>query len=149
MRAHGSGSPAPATGTTNLTDAHGRAVTVERTAGGVSVTLDGENVGLALPAGVSDAHVLRAVEGMLTGAVAQPVPDAVPAWKGKIALSRAGLLASAEAAAQAAGTEAALAFEHADTWHRHAGLLSNLGTALGLTSEQIDDLFRQAEQVQV
>lgn len=68
-----------------------------------------------------------------------------------LALSRAGLLANADAAIAgmtgAAGDEARIEWEYATEIRRDHPMIAALGQALGLDDDAIDDLFRQAAQI--
>lgn len=78
-----------------------------------------------------------------------PVPIEVTQAQAKIALERAGLYATAEAAINAAGTEAQIWWNCALTFRRDHPLIAAMAApeVLDLTSEQIDDLFRVAETI--
>jgi hypothetical protein len=65
----------------------------------------------------------------------------------KIALIRAGLMTGAEAAIAEAGPEAAIWWAEAPVFERGHPLINSIGTALGLTETQIDDLFMAAAAV--
>ena len=65
----------------------------------------------------------------------------------KIALHRAGLLETAEAMVAASGVEAQLAWTSATAFERDSALLNGMATAMGLTSQQLDDLFTTASQI--
>ncbi len=73
-----------------------------------------------------------------------PVPPVIPAWKGKAALREAGLLAAVEAAVAAAEGRVQDAWVGASEWSRDSEFLSDLGATLGLSAEQIDQMFREA-----
>lgn len=78
-----------------------------------------------------------------------PVPDAVSAFQARSALRRAGLLGQVEAAIEAStDPDAKLAWEYATQFVRNGGLINSIGTGLGLTDAQIDDLFRLAEGIE-
>jgi hypothetical protein len=61
----------------------------------------------------------------------------------RLALHRAGLLAQVDAAI-ASDVEAQIEWEYAQTVERHSPLVQNLAAGLGLTEQQLDDLFAQA-----
>jgi len=69
----------------------------------------------------------------------------------KLALDAAGLLATVEAfiADPATPTVAKLAWTEAYRYSRKSPLFDVLGPELGMTPEQIDDLFRAAQQIEV
>jgi len=73
------------------------------------------------------------------------VPPAVTMRQARRALLAAGLLDDVTAAIEALSSptkEAAqIDWEYGNTVERHNGLVASLGPALGLTEEQIDDLF--------
>lgn len=77
-----------------------------------------------------------------------PVPPVVSRAQGRIALHRAGLLDTVESTVYAPGAdpELRIAYE-AGEWHRYSQMLLALATGLGLTEEQVDDLFRTAAEV--
>lgn len=77
-----------------------------------------------------------------------PVPMAIPAWKGKAALREAGLSTAVEVAVAAAGGRVQDAWAGASEWSRDSDFLLSLATGLGLTTEQIDGLFRAADAIQ-
>jgi hypothetical protein len=68
-------------------------------------------------------------------------------FQGRIALSDANLLANAEAAVNAADEKTKTAWEYALVWQRSSPMIAALGSALGMTDEQIDDLFKAAQQI--
>lgn len=79
------------------------------------------------------------------------VPDVVTMRQAKITLSRAGVLAGANAAIAAMtgqpGEEARIEWEYATSLRRDHSLVKGIGVSLGLTEPEIDDLFVQAAQV--
>lgn len=77
-----------------------------------------------------------------------PVPTSIPAWKGKAALREAGLLDAAEVAVASAGGRVQDAWAGAAEWSRNSDFLLSLATGLGLTEQQIDDMFRSADAIQ-
>ncbi len=78
-----------------------------------------------------------------------PVPEAVTARQARLALLGAGKLAMVEGAlAQIPGVQgeaARIEWEYATDIRRDSPLIGALAPMLGLTSEQVDDLFRAAE----
>lgn len=76
----------------------------------------------------------------------RPVTSVTPV-QGRIALLNAGLLDAATAAVEAAGGATAIWWEYATEWERNNSLLIAMGTSLGLTLEQIDQLFEAAAQI--
>jgi hypothetical protein len=77
-----------------------------------------------------------------------PVPPVIPAWKGKAALREAGLLDAVEAAIAAAGGRVQDAWAGASEWSRDSEFLLSLAATLGLTVEQIDQIFGKADIIQ-
>ena len=77
-----------------------------------------------------------------------PVPPVIPAWKGKAALREAGLLDAVEAAVAAAGGRVRDAWAGASEWSRDSDFLRSLAFGLGLTEQQVDDMFRSAHDIQ-
>lgn len=80
-------------------------------------------------------------------AVASPVPATIPAWKGKAALREAGLLNAVEAAVAEAGGRVQDAWVGAPAWDRGSEFLSDLAVVLGLSADQIDQMFREADAI--
>lgn len=76
-----------------------------------------------------------------------PVPQKVPGWKGRIILDEAGLLATAKTRATGAGSRVARALNEADTWTRDSVFVNQMATALGLSKEQVDQMFRDADAI--
>lgn len=80
--------------------------------------------------------------------VAEPVPEIVSPRQARLALYGAGLLAGAEAALDALAepqrSAALIEWEYTPNFRRDHALIVAIGAALGLTEEQIDDLFRAA-----
>lgn len=81
--------------------------------------------------------------------VRSPVPSSVSARQARLALLGAGLLANAEQALAAMegvqGEAARIEWEYASAIERDSPLVLALSQVLGLTGEQVDDLFRAAE----
>lgn len=101
----------------------------------------------------SQVETLAAEKATLTARVAEleaelssgvdenGVPTAITPLQGRIALKRANLLETVEAAIIAANGETQIWWEYATLWHRAHPVLNALGASLGLSSEQIDALF--------
>ncbi len=83
------------------------------------------------------------------GPPASPVPEAVTARQARLALLGAGLDDAVDQALAALpgaeGKAARIEWEYALEIRRDSPLIAALAPALGLTSEQVDDLFRAAE----
>lgn len=65
--------------------------------------------------------------------------------EGRLALHRAGLLAQIEAVISQADAETRIWYEDAQVWERDHPVVISIGAALGLTPEQIDNLFISAQ----
>lgn len=80
-----------------------------------------------------------------------PVPSEVTMRQARLALLGAGLLPSVTAAIDALSeptrTAARIEWEYSTTVQRHRGLVQQLGTALGMTNEQLDALFIAAAAI--
>lgn len=81
----------------------------------------------------------------LASPTAPPVPASILAWKGKAALREAGLLDAVETAVAAAGGRVLDAWTGASEWSRNSDFLLSLAKVVGLTTHQIDDLFRATD----
>jgi hypothetical protein len=73
-----------------------------------------------------------------------PVPQSVTPRQARLALLGAGLLDAVEAAIAQGPRADQITWEFAVDVRRDYALIENLGTALGLTSAEIDNLFRTA-----
>jgi hypothetical protein len=73
-----------------------------------------------------------------------PIPTSVTARQARLALFAAGLLATVEAAIAAEGGSTAIEWEYASTIERASPLVTEIASSLGLTEEQLDELFAQA-----
>lgn len=62
----------------------------------------------------------------------------------RLALSRQGLLGQVQAGIDALSEESQIEWEYAGSVERNSPLVQSLGAALGLTDEQLDDLFKLA-----
>lgn len=79
-------------------------------------------------------------------AKANVVPQVVSPYQARVALKRAGLLGQVKQLMVDPSTdeEAQIAWEYATEIRRDSEFIASLAPALGLTSQQIDDLFRVA-----
>lgn len=79
---------------------------------------------------------------------AAPIPSVVDMAQARLALLQSGLYSTVQAAIAAmpgaAGDAARIEWEFRTTVRRDSPLVASLSTALGLTSEQLDDLFTLA-----
>lgn len=73
-----------------------------------------------------------------------PVPDSVTPRQARLALLAAGWLQMVETAVASGSPEHKITWEYATEILRSDPLISFFGDTLGLSSEQIDDLFRAA-----
>jgi hypothetical protein len=81
-------------------------------------------------------------------ALAAPaVPAIISAMQAKVALSRAGLLASVAAWVSSQAAETQLIWSTAPAFSRGSNLLNAAAAALGLTSAQVDGLFITAAAI--
>lgn len=90
--------------------------------------------------------------GVFTRSTARSVPREVTMRQAREALIDAGLIDAVEAAINAlpdgaAKAKARNAWEKSQTVQRHFGLVAQLAPVLGLTSQQLDDLFIQASHL--
>lgn len=76
-----------------------------------------------------------------------PVPKSVRNSRLRQALVAAGLYEQVQAAVAAAGDVPAIRWDYEDAALRADPLLNALATQLGLTSAQVDDIFRAAAQI--
>lgn len=104
--------------------------------------LDGQAAGRMIAAGPDGLPML-----VDPPAVGQPVPEVVSRFQARAALHHAGLLPQAEAAVADADPITRIAWQDAQEWRRDSPTIASIAAALGLTSEQVDDLFRAAAQI--
>lgn len=79
--------------------------------------------------------------------VTVPVPEVITRYQAREALRRQSLLSTVTALVGGSSEEIQLKWSETTEWRRDNATLITLATALGLTSEQIDDLFRAAAQI--
>ena len=77
----------------------------------------------------------------------EPVPSAVSMFQARAALLAAGLYEAVDAAIQQAGGVNLVAWEYATEVRRDSPMVQAMAQQLGLTDEQVDDLFRQAAAI--
>jgi len=80
--------------------------------------------------------------------LAEPVPKSISHTQGEIILHRMGLLDTVEQMVAVADKETQIAYR-ANIWNRTSPTLNALAAALGLSSDQLDDLFRQAAAIEI
>jgi len=102
-----------------------------------------------VPTPPADARQLW--DGSLWMEIPASIPPVVTMRQARIALSRAGLIAQVEQALAAmegqAGEEARIEWDYSSEVHRSKPFVVGLGAAIGLTDEQIDELFITAEGI--
>jgi hypothetical protein len=76
-----------------------------------------------------------------------PVPPVILSWKRKAVLREAGLLETVETAVKAADGRVRDAWQGAAEWQRDSEFLTNVADALGLSTEQVDQMFREADSM--
>lgn len=84
---------------------------------------------------------------MLEDAPPPSVPDSVSPSQARLALLAAGKLAAVKTAVASADDATQIWFEYATVWERNNPILMSLGSALGLSSDDIDNLFKQASAI--
>lgn len=92
-------------------------------------------------------RVMTAGEIAARPVAAIPVPQVVSMAKALIVLRRANLLTTVEAAVTQAGGETLIAWNRAYELERNSTLVVSMAASLGLTSQQMDDLFTAAAAV--
>lgn len=131
-----------------MIDKYGREVSVNINAAGDEYTVDG--VSFTFPHGTIEAKVLLAIDAMApTGWVEPPVvPVKVPMWAVRTVLQNQGLFNQAQALVDASSDNALKnVWEYGNDADRQSPSIISLGTALGLTSEQIDQMFIAANNI--
>ena len=98
------------------------------------------------PSGVQRVQLTAEEEAAIISAP-QPVPEEVPQWQARRALHAAGLLTAVEAAVAASSEDIKITWEYAPNIRRDSPMIAALAPALGLTGEQLDDLFRAAAAI--
>lgn len=80
-----------------------------------------------------------------------PVPQAVSRFQARAALYQFGFFDQVEQMMQSPDTPmiAKLAWQDAQEFRRNSQLVNQMCTALGMTAEQIDELFRVAASIEV
>jgi len=128
--------------------------------GGISVEWSGKK--LSVPNAPANRHFaeLKELEAAGEITIAPYVPPteqelleewrattSVSKFQAKAALAQAGLLDQVKQAVASADTITQLAWEDATEFNRNSPTIAALSQALGLTDEQVDDLFKQADQI--
>lgn len=101
-----------------------------------------------LPSGCIEITAAEAEVLRMANIPAPPAPSVVTMRQARIALSRAGLLPSVISTIASmpgqAGDEARIEWEFSGTIERSRPLVQSLAASLGLTEQQLDDLFTLA-----
>lgn len=95
-----------------------------------------------------EARVAELEAELANGVDENGVPTVITPLQGRLALKRAGLLEAVESAIVTANGETQIWWEYATLWHRTHSLLNALASSLGLTSEQVDELFVAAGAIE-
>jgi hypothetical protein len=78
----------------------------------------------------------------------KPVPTEIQMWQARAILFRSGLLGMVEQAVKAAtNPEIEIAWEYAPNVVRRSAFVSAMASALGLTDDQIDNLFIEGAKI--
>lgn len=85
-------------------------------------------------------------EAEITTFIAPP-PHSVSRLQARVALHRAGLLPQIEAAIAQANGELQIYWTDAQVFERDSTYIAQIAAAIGLTGEQVDQLFRDAATV--
>lgn len=88
-----------------------------------------------------EARVAELEAELASGVNKNGVPTVISPLQGRLAMKRAGLLDAVEAAIVQANGETQIWWEYATLWHRAHSLLNAMAASLGLSSEQVDELF--------
>lgn len=101
-----------------------------------------------LPAGCVE---ITEAEATSIRAVTQPVPvpSVVSRFQARAALMQANLLTNAESLVAKGDALTRMAWAEATEFKRTSPLVVSLGTQLGLSESQLDDLFRSAAAIEV
>ncbi|MGN7867793.1 hypothetical protein [Paracoccus sp. 22332] len=95
---------------------------------------------------IADAHGNPMIADQAS--VSPPVPDVVSRFQARMALRNAGHFDAAEAAIRSSGNDLLIeAWDSAVEFRRMSPSILTLGTALGLSKADIDNLFRAAAQI--
>lgn len=86
------------------------------------------------------------LEAELDAVLNPPAVTSITRRQGRLALLAAGLLADVEAMVVQSGAEAQINYDAA-TWYRSDPVLNQMAAALGMTEEQLDNLFLLASSL--
>lgn len=108
---------------------------------------NGETIIITAIPGLSRYDQLIA-DGVAIAPFSQPVPEAVTNYQARAALLHAGLFDGVDAAVKASSDRTMVqAWEYANVYSRNSTFILSMAAALGLNSQQVDDLFIAAAQV--
>jgi hypothetical protein len=93
----------------------------------------------ATPAEVAEIETLRNAP--------LPVPTVISRRQARLALLNAGLLDAVEAIIAKAPPAVRITYEDATEWWRDDPLIASFSVSLGLTTEQVDNLFLEASRL--
>lgn len=100
---------------------------------------------------IQEGEEIAAVAAEFFGPAVSPVPQSVTARQARLALFAFGLLQTLEDAIAALpgpeGDAARIEWEFASDIYRDSPMILEFGPALGMTPEQIDTLFRVAQDL--
>lgn len=120
--------------------------------GSIIAVIDG--VEMTVPDDMGNRHRQMIAEWEAQGNTIEPyvppppqVPAAVSMFQARAVLMAHGLYDTVDAALKAAGGVHLLAWEYATEVRRNSPLVADMARQLGLTDEQVDDLFIQAAQI--
>ena len=82
-----------------------------------------------------------------TGLGIDPVPASLTPLQLRMGLLQAGLLDEVEVYIAAAPREVGIAWEYATAFDRYHPFIAGAAAALGLSQDQVDDMFRQAGSI--
>lgn len=124
-------------------------IAYNRRQGIVTVTAD-NGVSREWPLATFEADPAACVAQTGNG-ISGPVPASITASQARVALHRAGLLTSVTALVDNPATdqEIKIFWEYEVNLDRASPALNAMAAALGLTSAQVDDLFRTGSQIAV
>ena len=124
-------------------------ISYNRKAGTVTVTAD-DGTEREWPLATFEADPAACVAQTGNG-INAPVPASIKASQARVALHRAGLLPAVTALVAAPETdeEIRIFWEYEVDLDRTSPALNLMAGALGLTSQQLDDLFRTGSQIAV
>jgi len=95
------------------------------------------------------AGIAAALAAHTGGPAVDTVPQVVSSPQARVALSRAGLLNTIEGYMAQPGVDPELKifWEYEPNFHRDSPALATLANGMGITSEQMDNLFRVARSI--